>query len=400
MNMSLRVAILGVGGVGRTLALELRNDPRIEALLLVDKAGDRARVLAGIHGRPSIEARELNVENRPELIRVLRGYDITVNATLPKFNVAVMQAALEAGTDYLDTMAAGPREPGTLPGILEQLALHESFRAAGRTALVSMGLDPGMTNVMARAASDALDTIDAVRIRVGGLVVLPGFATFPMYSREAFLSDILLRPTVWLDGRLEDREPLSEEEDYAFPAPIGTRRAFLLSHEEVKTLPRFLGKPVRRVDFKYALDPTLFDALNSLHKLGLLKENRTVRVGPQTLPFRQALLAAFPEPSALVQPLDGTHCVSVEVEGTVGGTRKVHRSDIVFSHREANRRRSTTAVDYLVAMGAAVGITLLGERCLPGPGVFPAEALDPTRVLREWKARNLPFDRSERIVTG
>lgn len=398
--MSLRVAILGVGGVGRTLAFELRNDPRMEALLLVDKAGDRARVLAGMHGRPSIEARELNVENRQELVRVLRGCDITVNATLPKFNVPVMQAALEAGTDYLDTMAAGAREPGALPGILEQLTLHESFRAAGRTALVSMGLDPGMTNVMARAASDALDAVDAVRIRVGGLVGLPGFATFPMYSREAFLSDILLRPTVWLEGRLEDREPLSEEEDYAFPPPIGTRRAFLLSHEEVKTLPRFLGKPVRRVDFKYALDPTLLHALISLHKLGLLEENRMVRIGEQTVPFRQALLAAFPEPSALVQPLEGTHCVSVEVEGAVGGTRKAHRGDIVFSHREANRRRSTTAVDYLVAMGAAVGITLLGERSLPGPGVFPAEALDPARVLREWKARNLPIDRSERIVTG
>ena len=40
----MRVAILGVGGLGRTLASELRGDPRISSLLLIDQLRDRARV--------------------------------------------------------------------------------------------------------------------------------------------------------------------------------------------------------------------------------------------------------------------------------------------------------------------------------------------------------------------
>src|SRR5439155_1407962 len=47
----MRVAILGVGGLGRTLASELRGDPRVTSLLLIDLFGERARVLTGIRGR-------------------------------------------------------------------------------------------------------------------------------------------------------------------------------------------------------------------------------------------------------------------------------------------------------------------------------------------------------------
>src|SRR5207249_4736751 len=136
----MRVAILGVGGLGRTLASELRGDPRVTSLLLIDQFGERARVL------------------------------------------------------------------------------------------------PGISNAMARSAAERLDTVDAIRIRSGGVAALPGYTSFPLYSREVFLSDVLTPPTVWLDGALEDRAPLSEPEEYRFPPPVGLQRTYLISHEEVKTL--------------------------------------------------------------------------------------------------------------------------------------------------------------------
>jgi len=396
----MRVAILGVGGVGRTLATELRSDPTVDSLVLIDKMGDRARVMAGMRGRVPIEAKELGVEDRRALAKALKKCDVVVNATLPKFNLAVMQAALDAGVNYLDLAALGAVGPGDRPGILVQLDLHDAFRSAGLMALLSMGLDPGISNVLARDAADRLDAVDAIRIRSGGTVKLPGFTSFPLYSREAFLSDILLRPTVWLDGKLEDREPMGEEEDFAFPPPVGVQRVFLTSHEEVKTLPRFLGTPVRRVDFKYALDPNLVRALMSLEKLGLLRDDRLIKVGGVAVPFRRALIAAFPEPSAILRPLEGTKAVSVEVEGTQGEARKVLRSDITLAHQEANRRRSTTAVYYLTAVGAAIGVSELGAKALPGPGVYPSEVLKPERVLRAWESHDLTIVRTERAVAA
>lgn len=394
----MRVAILGVGGMGRTLASELRTDPRVTALLLADQKGERARILTAIKGRVSIEARQLNVENLAALERTIRGYDVAVNTTLPRYNLTIMEAALQAGTNYLDISATGPRTPGGKPGILEQLDLDDRFRAAGRTALVSMGMDPGMSSVLARGAAAKLDAVDAVRIRSASTRRGGEITTFPLYSRETFLEDTLVRPTVWLDGALQERDPLGEEESFAFPPPIGTQRTFLVSHEETKTLPRFLGKPVRAVDYKVALNPDVVRALLALQRLGLLDEDRTIRAGEQLVPFRKALLAAFPEPSALMMPLEGHEALAVEVEGTRGGERLVRRGDIVFSHQEANRRRSTNAVHYLTAAGASIGLALIREKAI-GPGVVTAEGLDPARAVAEWAARKLPLEWSERPAT-
>src|SRR2546426_775875 len=305
----MRVAIIGVGGLGRTLASELRTDPRVSSLLLIDEFGERARVLTGIRGRVAIEATQLNVENRIALAKALAGADVVVNTTLPKYNLPIMQAALEAHSNYLDTAAAGPKEPGATPGIFEQLATSDAFEDAGATALISMGLDPGISNVMVCDAAARFDVVDAVRIRSSDMVTVPGLEVFPLYSREAFLSDVLVRPSVWLDGQLQDREPLSEPEEFPFPPPVGTKRTYLVAHEEVKTLPRYLGKPLGRVDYKYAMDPNLVRALISLDRLGLIADNATL-----------------------------------------------------------------------------------------GPGVHSSEVLDPARVFKEWAARDLPMEWSERVV--
>ncbi len=392
----MKVAILGIGGMGRALVSELRADPRVTGLLLVDRHGDRARVLAGVRGSVRIEPRQLNVEDTAALATAIRGADIVVNATLPKYNLGIMDACLEAGANYLDLAASGPSVPGGKLGIYEQLDKDDAFKAAGLTALLSMGLYPGVSNVMARDAATKLDEVRAIRIRSGGTAKLPGHIAFPLYSREAFLEDMLVRPTVWSNGAVQERDPLSEPEDFSFPDPVGVRRAFLVSHEEIKTLPRFLGKPVGRVDYKYALDPSLVSAIIALERLGLLSERRTVRLGAQTVPFRQAFLAAFPEPSALVLPLEGWEALVVEVEGTRGRQPLVRRGEVVLSHREANRRRSTTVVLYLTAVAAAIGTVLLGTKTVPRAGVVPAEILDPETVWAEWKARDLPITWSER----
>jgi len=394
----MKVAIIGVGGVGRTLAQLLRAEAAIDSLLLIDKEENRVRFFTKMMGRVKVDASPLDLNAPSNLPRILRGSAVVVNTAPPTFNLAVMDACLLAGAHYIDVAASGPREPGALPGILEQLQRHDAFRAKGLQALLSMGLDPGMSNVLAREAADALDSIDAIRIRSGGTAQIPGYASniFPLYSRETFLSDILSPPSAWSDGALREQEPLGDSEDFEFPPPVGVQRTFLVSHEEVKTLPRYLGKPIRRVDFKQAFNPELIQAVLSLKALGLLAEDRKISVGGMWVPFRRAFLQALPEASALVHPVAGAKALSVEAEGTAGGTRKVERRDIVMDHREAGRRAGITAVIYLTAAAVAIGTRLIGGPAFPGPGVYPPEALDPGVVLKEWGARSLPIARSAR----
>ncbi|MGI0149649.1 MAG: saccharopine dehydrogenase family protein, partial [Thermoplasmata archaeon] len=384
--------------LGRTLASELRTDRRVTSLLLADQFGERARVLTGIPGRVTIEAAQLNVENRSALAKAIAGADLVVNTTLPRHNLEIMRAALDARANYLDIAAMGRSRASGKPGATEQIAMADAFKAAGRTALISMGLSPGISNVMARDAAERFETIDAIRIRAGDLVTVPGPGSFPLYSRETFLANVLARPTIWFEGGWQEREPLSDPEDFPFPSPVGMQRTYLVSHEEVDCLPSFLGRPVGRVDYKFALDPNVVRALISLDRLDLLADSRMIRVGNQMVPFRKALLGAFPEPSALVLPLQGATALSVEVEGRRDGSRVVRRGDVTLPHSEANRRRSTTAVYYLSAVGAAIGVAMIADRATPGPGVHPPESLDRERVFQEWAARELPMEWSERTL--
>src|SRR5947199_9063229 len=111
----MRVAILGVGGLGRTLASELRADPRVTSLLLMDQFGERARVLTGIAGRVSIEAAQLNLENHVARRKAPAAADTVVNTTFPRYNLRSMAAAVAVGATYLDIASAASHAPGSTP---------------------------------------------------------------------------------------------------------------------------------------------------------------------------------------------------------------------------------------------------------------------------------------------
>lgn len=398
----MRVGIVGTGGVGTILAQELESNRDVSSLLLLDRSEKALVAAKSFLSRVQADRVRADASRRTTLVRAIRDCDVVVNTSRPEYNIGIMSAALEVGADYLDVAATGPQRPGGLPGILEQLELHDRFHDAGRRALLSMGLDPGMSNVMAREASDRLDVIDEIRIRSGGTVSVRDHGRFPrfvpLYSRNAFFSDIRIRPTIWQAGHLEDRDPLSEEEEYEFPAPVGTQRTYLVAHEEVKTLPRFLRKPVRRVDFKYAINPDLANALRALGNLGVLTDSQKIRIDRQTVPFRTVFESVFPEPATVARRLIGTKCLTVDVLGLRGGVPKLIRESIVLSHPEAAKRRRTTAVYYLTAVAASIGVELISRAGLSAAGIYPSETLDPGRVFEAWAMRGLTIDRTEQSL--
>jgi saccharopine dehydrogenase (NAD+, L-lysine-forming) len=386
-----KVALLGVGGLGRILALELASDSRVTELVLVDKRGDRSKALKSIGRTTEITPMQADVSRRGSLLPVLSGVEVAVNATLPENNLEIMAACLDAGCGYVDGAGLSPVRPGENPGVLDQLRLDDAYRARGLTAIVSMGSDPGISNIMARAAADRLETVDEVRVLKAAC---GGDATegFPLYSREIFLRDALSPPTIWESGKLSPQPFVSGEEDYLFPEPIGRRHLYNFYHEEVITLPLRLGRPVARVCYKHDLKADLVRAIVALEALGLFAPDRRVKIGMSKALFRDTFLATFPEPSTLIGPIAGAMGIVVEVKGTRHDrTKGTVRGTIVMDHREANRRRGTTAERLLTAAVASAGIMLIHEKKVPRPGVLAPEELPPDGLMPELEARDIRF---------
>lgn len=396
LNPSVKVALLGVGGLGRIAALELATDPRVTELVLADKRPGRSKALKSIGRAATVRPMEADIGEPETLKRILDGVDVAVNTSLPDYNLTVMGACLDAGCAYADPWGLSPVASDERPGILAQLALDAQWRDRGLTATVSMGSDPGISSIMVRAAAERLASIDEVRIlkaaTVGGAI-----EGYPMYSRAVFVRDALAMPAVW-DGTKVVREPfVSGEEDYDFPAPIGRRHLYQFYHEEVHTLPLRLGRPIGRVVYKHDINPNIVRALVALNELGLLAEGKTVLIGKNRMTFRDAFLSTFPEPSTLAGTTEGAMAIVAEVVGAKSdGSRACIRGSIVVDQREANRRRGTTAERFLTAGALATAVALLTAKGTLRPGVLAPEELPPQPLQKELESRAIRFTIDER----
>lgn len=390
-----KVAVLGIGGLGRILALELASDPRITELVLADKRGDRSKALKSIGRTTAVRSLQVDVTQPGPLRDALSGVDVAVNATLPEFNLPVMAACLEAGCSYIDPWGLSPVAPGERPGVLTQLDQDSAWHDRGLAAIVSMGSDPGVSNVMARSAADRLETVDEIRIlkAAAGTGDIEGY---PLYSRTVFLRDALSPPAIWDCGRLVAQPFVSGEEDYEFPPPVGKRHLYQFYHEEVLTIPLRLGRSVGKVAYKHDINPDLVRAIVALDSLGLLREEKRVQVGNGQTTFRDAFLSTFPEPSTLIGPIGGTMAIVAEAIGRkADGSRARIRAFHMLDHREANRRRGTTAERYLTAVAVASAAALVIGKKIPRTGVLAAEEIPLEVLLPEFETRGVTFQVEE-----
>src|SRR3989449_3493667 len=185
-----KAAVLGTGGLGRIITLELAADRRVDEIVIVDKRGDRSRALQSLGKTASLTALEADVTDPAALHRILAGVDVAVNATLPAHNLRVMEACFEAGCSYVDSAGYSPPVAGEKSGVLEQLALDTRWRDRGISAIVSIGSDPGVSNGMAPVAADPFAENDRVLIRQAAS---GGKATdgFPLSPRAGFINRAL-----------------------------------------------------------------------------------------------------------------------------------------------------------------------------------------------------------------
>ena len=125
------------------------------ALADIDRAA--ASRAAAASRSDKAHAMSLDASKPEDLGRAMQGCDLVVNAALPRFNQGLKAACLAQGLDYMD-LATESSDP---------FVDSDLWTARGRTALLGMGEDPGMSDVFARHAADGMDRVDSIRIRDG-----------------------------------------------------------------------------------------------------------------------------------------------------------------------------------------------------------------------------------------
>ncbi|MFJ3841218.1 saccharopine dehydrogenase family protein [Streptomyces sp. NPDC054904] len=409
----MRVLLVGAGGVGSAITRIAARRDFFDHFVVADYDLGRARAAVAALGEEErrFSACRVDASDEEAVTRLLseRGCDVLMNATDPRFVMPLFNAALAAGSHYLDMAMSlsrpHPENPHGECGVKlgdEQFERAEEWEKSGRLALVGMGVEPGLSDVFARYAADELfDEIEEIGIRDGANLAVEGYDFAPSFNIWTTIEECLNPPVVYERERgWFTTEPFSEPEVFDFPEGIGPVECVNVEHEEVLLIPRWVG--ARRVTFKYGLGDDFIGKLKTLHALGLdSTEPVTVRGedGPVRVSPRDVVAACLPDPAGLGDRMTGKTCAGTWVKGTKDGLpREVYLYHVV-DNQWSMREYGSQAVVWQTAVNPVVALELLATGVWSRAGVLGPEALPPLPFLDLLTAYGSPWGMRDQATT-
>ncbi|MEW5785781.1 MAG: saccharopine dehydrogenase C-terminal domain-containing protein [Bacillota bacterium] len=372
----MKALLFGLGGVGSVIAKTMAKTRKFEHVVLADLKEKHIQSLAKELGR-GFSAKKVDASSVHNMTQAFKEVDLVINAILPKFNYNVMDAAVAARIHYLDLASHGPiRLPGRIT-ILEQIEKYDArFKEIDRSAFLCSGIDPGTTNVFARYLADQMDEVEDVLVRDADLSTVEGFKLAIGFSPDTAIEECLQPYLNYENGTFVQGEALSWEEDFVFPSPIGKLKVYSVSHEEVGTIPRFLGKPIKNCNFGYALPEGFVNVLKVLQLIGLNSPDPIEVKGVKVAP-RDVVTTLLPDPLELGGKFKGHLCVGTLVRGVKDGKKTAKFMYSMETHEDAYDKMGAGGVSFQTGVPAALTADLFADGLITRRGAFPAETINP-----------------------
>lgn len=400
----MKALVIGAGGVGRAIANIASRRKFISSMVVSDRSLARAQEAVSRLDDPRFSAAEVNaaeLEDVRDLIRQSKP-DVVINAVDPRFVMPIFLACEIENTNYMDMAMSlsrpHPLYPYSETGVKlgdEQFARDWNWAERKIYAVIGMGVEPGLSDVFARYASDELfSRIDQITVLDGSNIQVEGYDFAPSFSIWTTIEECLNPPIVWEDGRgWFTTEPFSEPEIFDFPEGIGPVECVNVEHEEVILIPQKID--AKKINFKYGLGTEFIEILKTINMLGLdRKENVDVQ-GVSVSP-RDLLAASLPDPATLGERMRGKTCAGILVKGLdkAGKPRAVYIYNVV-DNEWAMKEYGDQAVVWQTAINPVIAMELIHRGTWkPAGGISGPEWFEPKPYLEllkeygtEWKIR-------------
>jgi saccharopine dehydrogenase-like NADP-dependent oxidoreductase len=402
-----RLVVVGAGGVGSAVATIAARRSFLTSVLVADYDLQRAQRAVARLDDDRFTATRVDASDEASLVTLLRSTraDAVLNACDPRFVMPIYRAALAAEATYLDMAMSlsrpHPADPHSLTGVKlgdEQFEMAGAWEQRELLALVGVGVEPGLSDVFARYASDHLfASIDEIGVRDGADLVVEGYAFAPTFSIWTTIEECLNPPVVYERERgWFTTPPFSEPEIFSFPEGIGPVECVNVEHEEVLLMPRWID--AGRVTFKYGLGSEFIDVLRTLHLLGL-DSAEPVDVRGSLVSPRDVVAACLPDPATLGDRMRGKTCAGTWVRGSGldGAPREVYLYQVA-DNEECMREWGAQAVVWQTAVNPVVALELIATGEWKGVGVLGPEAFDAAPFLDLLPDYGAPWHVDERAV--
>lgn len=373
----MRMLVLGAGLQGSACAFDLLQEPTVTQVLLADmQLGTLPPFL-----RQRTDARlvpiVLDVRDAQAVRDAFSRCDAVLSAIPYYFNEALARIAVDVGVHFADL-------GGNTEIVQQQKQLHDAARAKGVSVIPDTGLAPGMVNVVAQHGIDQFDTVESVKLYVGGLPQHPepplGYQI--AYSIEGMVDYYTTQSLVVRDGQPTTVGALTEIESVTFGDSVGTLEAFHTAGGLSTMVYRYTGRiPV--MEYKTLRYPGHAAIMMAIRDLGLLDKTPVEINGHHVSPRDLFVKVAG---AALRKGKPDLVALRVVVTGTKNGTHSQRAWELVDRY---------DSVHGLSAMMRTTGYTLsiTGQLQASGaiaPGVHtPDECIPAERYFAMLAARGV-----------
>ena len=214
----MKVLIVGAGMQGQVLTWNLGRNPAVTEIVVADYDEQRAAFVAGQVGNGKALSQFINAADADAVAKAGEGCKLIVNAVIPEFNKAIMTACLKCGAAYID-MAQGQTRSQTIDeAYLDQMTLAPEFEKQGQLALLSTGMDPGVTNTFAANGYEDLDKCFEIRIKDFALFDSP--VPLQVWSQETYYTDCCAAAAALRGRRVQARRDLRPPREVRVPRAV------------------------------------------------------------------------------------------------------------------------------------------------------------------------------------
>ena len=375
----MRMLVLGAGLQGSACAYDLLQNPDVKEVRLADLHTDHLEHFLAPYSGDRLIFTPVDVRDREAVLALMRQSDAAMSAIPYYFNFELAELAVDAGVHFSDL-------GGNTEIVFKQKTLDPAAKKKGITVIPDCGLAPGMVNILAEHGIRQLDTVESVRIFVGGL---PQHPQPPLnyqivYSLEGVLDYYTTLSWVLRGGKRTQVTALSEIETVDFAAPVGELEGFHTAGGLSTMAFRYEGK-IPTMEYKTLRYPGHAKIMEAIRELGLLDLKPVDVKGMKVVPRDLVVAAMGPK---LTKP-DAHDLVALRVvtEGKKAGKPKRIGWELVDYYDE---KTGISAMERSTGYSLSITGQMQARGEIGKAGVFtPDEAIPAEKYISELGRRGV-----------
>lgn len=373
----MRFLVLGRGAQGSACAFDLLRSDGVSQVRLADLDVSSLPSFLPTDD-PRLVPVALDVRNREMMLAEMGQVDAVLSAIPYYFNGELAALAVQSGVHFADL-------GGNTEIVFQQKELDTAAKLKNVTVIPDTGLAPGMINVLAEHGIKAMDSVESVKLFVGGL---PQHPEPPLnyqivYSIEGVLDYYSTLSWVLRDGIRTQVTALSELEPVQFDEPIGALEAFHTAGGLSTMAWRYEGT-IPLMEYKTLRYPGHAQLMSAMRDLGLFDSTPIDVKGVQVVPRDLFIAQVGPK---LRRP-GGQDLVALRV--IVTGMKNGHactREYDLLDYYDAEH--DITAMMRVTGYTLSITGQLMASGALPSGVYTPDEVFPGDRYIAELAKRNI-----------